>query len=294
MKIKENRPLSFVIITLIYLVAFAAGILTYVFLPLPMWLSLLIADVVATIVTFVFSVIFKNASVYDPYWSVQPIAILVAFALFNQLNLVKICLLVVVCLWGIRLTANWAYTFKNLNHQDWRYTMLQEQTKKFYPVINFVGIHMVPTLIVYACTLPAVYVLTSNTNNPLSLIFMAVSVFAFTMQGVADIQMHKFQKTRLETGEKFIRTGLWKHSRHPNYLGEILMWWGVGLASVVTLVFNYWWLLTGALLNTLLFLFVSIPLSDGRQAKKEGFLEYKKQTRMLLPIKRFNSKNKNG
>lgn len=97
----------------------------------PWWLSLLIADVVATVVTFIFSVIFDNASVYDPYWSVQPPVILVAFAVGQELTLFGVLLLIVVNFWGIRLTANWAYTFANLNHQDWRYTMLKEKQACF-------------------------------------------------------------------------------------------------------------------------------------------------------------------
>ena len=81
------------------------------------------------------------------------------------------------------------------------------------------------------------------------------------------------------------RLGLWKHSRHPNYLGEILVWGGVGL-SVVCAAPSAWYLAAGAVANTLLFLAVSIPMADKRQSRKEGFAEYKKQTRMLLPIKK--------
>ena len=102
------------------------------------------------------------------------------------------------------------------------------------------------------------------------------------MQGIADIQMHKYRKNRTTP---FIRVGLWKYSRHPNYLGEILMWWGVALA-VVSSAPNAWYLAAGAVANTILFLAVSIPMADGRQSRKEGFREYKEQTRMLLPIKK--------
>ena len=102
------------------------------------------------------------------------------------------------------------------------------------------------------------------------------------MQGIADIQMHKFRKNR---DGAFIRRGLWKYSRHPNYLGEILVWWGVGL-SVVSAAPHAWYLAAGAFANTLLFLCVSIPMADRRQSRKEGFDEYKRQTRMLLPIKK--------
>lgn len=284
-KIKENRLASFILMLVIYIIATLGGILTYKVLPFDsFYINLLLADVVATIIVFIFSLILNNASVYDPYWSVQPIVIVGIYLIFTPItSFVQLIPFIAICLWGIRLTLNWAYTFKGLMYQDWRYTMLKETTKKFYPLINFIGIHMVPTLVVYACTLPAVVVLKyANKFNIGVIIFFIVSICSAILQCIADIQMHKYRKIRTTP---FIRTGVWKYSRHPNYLGEILMWWGVGLICVVVLP-GYWYLLLGAILNTLLFLFVSIPMADKRQSKKEGFNEYKKATRMLLPIKK--------
>lgn len=282
-KIKENRLISFITILIIYIIAGVIGVITYNQLKYDWWINLLIADVISTIVTFIFSLIFKNASIYDPYWSVQPIVIIYLIALGKQMTIGKILVLLAVSYWGIRLTLNWGYTFKGLNHQDWRYTMLHEQTRKFYPIINFVGIHMVPTLIVYACTIPAAYmIIFSNEINIITIIGFIISIGAATLQLISDIQMQKYRKNR---NGNFIRTGLWKYSRHPNYLGEILMWWGIAIMSFS--VFNdKIYLLVGALLNTLLFLFVSIPMADKRQSRKEGFETYKKETRMLFPIKK--------
>lgn len=280
---KENRKASFAIIILVYAFATAVGVGTYQKLPFDWWQNLLAADIVATVLTFAFSVMLDNASVYDPYWSVQPIVILIAFAIGKELTVVRILLLAAVIFWGIRLTANWAYTFENLTHQDWRYTMLEEKTGIFYPLVNFAGIHMVPTLVVYACVLPAVYAfLHSGVWNVRSIIFFGLSICAAIMQGVADYQMHRFRKHR---NGAFIHDGLWKYSRHPNYLGEILMWWGVAL-SVISIFPNAWYLGLGALANTLLFLGVSIPLADGRQSQKPEYEAYKNQTRMLLPIRK--------
>ena len=161
--------------------------------------------------------------------------------------------------------------------------MLNEKTGVFYPLVNFVGIHMVPTLVVYGCTLPAAYAIREGlTGGILSVLFVCVSFGAANMQGIADIQMHRFRKNR---DAAFNRHGLWKYSRHPNYLGEIIMWWGVAL-SVICAAPSVWYLAAGALANTVLFLAVSIPLADGKQSKKDGFAEYKKQTRMLFPIKK--------
>lgn len=283
-KIKQNRIASFIIIAIIYALAIVTGIFIYKILNFKWWINLFIADVAATIVTFIFSLILKNSSVYDAYWSIQPIVILTCFSIGKSLGLLQILLLIAVCYWGIRLTVNWAYNFTDFTYQDWRYVMLKEKTGIFYPVINFIGIHMVPTIVVYACTLPAAFaIINALKANIGSIIFILVSIFAATFQGIADIQMHKYRKNRTTP---FNRNGLWKYSRHPNYLGEILMWWSIGFAIVVTDI-NLWWLLLGALLNTILFCTTSIPLAEKRQSRKEGFLEYKRETRYLLPIKRF-------
>ena len=275
----KNRLLSFIILLFVYVLATFGGYLIYTKLSCDYKLALFIADVFATVVTFIFSVALGNASVYDPYWSVQPIVIISFFASYRGTNLLGNLLIAAICYWGIRLTANWAYTFKNLTEQDWRYTMLKEKTKKFYPIINFVGIHMVPTIVVYLCTLPAVVAIYEIAYfKPLCAVFIALSFAAATIQLIADIQMQMFRKSGVGG---FIRKGLWKHGRHPNYLGEILMWWGIGIACVISMP-EHWYLLAGAFVNTCLFLFVSIPMAEKRQGKKPGFEEYKKETRLFI------------
>ncbi len=284
-KPKDNRTYSLIAVVLVYVIAITVGVLTCIYLPFSLWLNILLADIIATVVTYVFSLIFNNASVYDAYWSVQPIVIVVGLCFTFDLTPTRILPLIVICLWGIRLTANWVYTFHSFNYQDWRYVMLKEKTGVFYPVVNLLGIHMFPTLVVYSCMLPVIFTFSIDFNlNIFSVVFFIVSVIATVLQGIADFQMHKYRKNRKTC---FISIGLWKYSRHPNYLGEILMWWGIGLAFVCAFP-SMWYLLFGAVLNNLMFLFVSVPMADKRQSKKEGFNEYKKQTRMLIPIKRFN------
>ena len=298
----KNRTASLFIILAIYVLASFCGICAYNYfsaengLSLSYPLALFLADVLATVVVFVFSLIFKNASVYDPYWSVQPPVIL-SVAIVKMLardadvgasnvsgasgssSLIAWLLFSAVMFWALRLTANWTYNFKSFEYQDWRYVMLKEKSGRFYGFINFTGIHLFPTCVVYLCVLPAVVAIKEGAVfKPICAVFVALSFCAAIFQGIADIQMHKFRNSG---SGGFIRTGLWKHSRHPNYACEILMWWGIGLASVLALGGKPW-LLTGATVNTLMFLFVSIPMADKRQSRKPGFEEYKKQTRMLF------------
>ena len=279
--IKESKTLSILLIASIYIMAAALGLGVYMLMPFPFWAKLLIADAVCTVFVFIFSMIFKNASVYDPYWSVQPIVIVVFFACGHMITLPSLLILISIIYWGIRLTGNWAYTFGGLKHQDWRYTKFENESGKIYPLINLAGIHLMPTLIVYLCTLPAVFVIRNELSaNAGSVIGMAVCIGAATLQLFSDVQMQRYRKS----GEHgLIRTGLWKYARHPNYLGEILMWWGVGIQAVSVMP-DHWYLLAGALANTIMFFTVSIPLADKRQSQKPGYAEYKAATRSLLPI----------
>ncbi len=94
--------------------------------------NVFIADVVATVLIFVFSMIFRNSSVYDPYWSVIPpiIAIYLVF-LYPEANLTRqLVVTVLVLFWGIRLTLNWLRGWQGLRHQDWRYTQLRRKQVK--------------------------------------------------------------------------------------------------------------------------------------------------------------------
>ena len=279
---KNNKIISLIIILIIYIIAAMIGFIAYINLPFEFYFNLLIADVISTIVVFTFSLILNNASCYDPYWSIAPLFIVVALLMNRPLNLPRILVSIAVIGWAVRLTINWIYTFDNLNWIDWRYELLKDKSKKLYPIINLLGIHMFPTIVVYFCILPVVFMFYYEVSiNPLVIVFFIFSIMSFTMQGIADIQMHKYRKNKNGT---FNRNGLWKYSRHPNYLGEILMWINIAILAISALG-NYYFLIIGAVINTLMFIFISIPLAENHQKdRKEGFLEYKNETRMLLPI----------
>ncbi len=148
-------------------------------------------------------------------------------------------------------------------------------------MVNFTGIHLFPTLVVFACMLSVIFTYEVQPQfNVWSIVFFVFSLCAVFIEGLADCTKHKF---RHDGGTGFIRKGIWKYSRHPNYLGEISFWWGIALGAVLVMP-NKWWLIVGAVINTLMFLFVSIPMADKRQSRKDGFALYKANTRMLLPI----------
>ena len=281
---KQSRGKSFLFTLAVYGLAALFGLFVYRTLRLEPIVRLLTADVAATLLVYLVSVPLGNASVYDPYWSVAPVVMLpFAISEFGKWNAGTIALLVCVVYWGVRLTANWAYTFRGYAHQDWRYTMLREKTGAFYPLVSLLGIMLFPTLVVFFCLLPALYYIQNGGVNWMTGLGFLLCLSAATLQLIADAQMHAFQ-TRVKNRAAILRTGVWRHARHPNYLGEILMWWGVYLVTVSALP-QLWPLGLGALLNTLMFLFISIPMAETRlSGYKEGFNAYVVETNRLLPL----------
>ena len=284
MKIKENRWFGFAIIAVIYVTAAFFGIWVYNQTNSSVFIKVLTADAAATVTVYLFSLLFKNASVYDPYWSVAPIVILPLLALNSPgSNLGTVLMLTAVTAWGVRLTFNWAKTFKNLGIQDWRYDMLKQRSKALFPLVSFFGIQVFPTAVVYLCMLPAITFLQNDTFNAITVIGFVICFIAVLLQGISDYEMHEFRK---KTQDKTIimREGLWKYCRHPNYLGEILMWWGV-YTMMMSSQPSLYYLAAGPAVNTLMFLFISIPMAEKRLASyKKDFAQYVKETRMLIPL----------
>jgi steroid 5-alpha reductase family enzyme len=280
---QKTKSASIAIIAVIYLIAAFVGYVVFHRLKGAMselW-TLFVADVVATIVVWFFGLVFRNVSVYDPYWSVAPPVMFTAWAIYKStFTLPVILLLVAVWYWGIRLTVNWAFTFKGLSNEDWRYTRYRETQSPFlFQIINFFGLNMMPTVLVFVAMLPGFGLFDAvSSANLLTWLGFVICLMAATLQLVADTQIHRFRETHVG---QYCDIGLWKHGRHPNYFGEITMWWGVW--TMYASLYGLNWLIIGPVAMTALFLFVSIPMMERRQLQnKPGYAEYRKKTRRLI------------
>lgn len=279
----QTKTVSIVIIGIIYLIAMLLGYFVFITLNkgLHELVALFLADVVATVVVWGFGLFYKNVSVYDPYWSVAPPVMFTVWAFYKStFTLPVVLLLIAVWYWGIRLTGNWAYTFKGLAHEDWRYTRYRETQSPFiFHVINFFGLNMMPTVLVFAAMFPGFGLFESTeAANMLTWLGFAICISAATLQLVADTQIHRFREAH---PGRYCDVGFWKHGRHPNYLGEISMWWGVW--TMYASIYGLDWLILAPVAMTALFLFISIPMMERRQLQnKPGYAEYRKKTRMLI------------
>ena len=285
---KINGLLVFLIV---YITAFIAGLLSYLLFfneKMDELLALFLADTVSTVVVFIVGVIVGSASIYDPYWSVQTVFIYIPLMIkYNNFSVGAFIYLFAILFWSVRLTINFIKGFDDLSYIDWRYKMLKEKSGPFYQIVNFTGIHMFPTIVVFLASIPAYfYIMNDMTFEPLNIIGLLIMTFATIIELVSDRDMRKFKEVRTSNKE-IINIGLWKYSRHPNYFGEIMFWYGVALTFILSNI-GMWYSIIGAILNTLLFIFISVPMEENHLKEyKEGFEEYKKKN-VFLPIHLFN------
>ena len=285
----ENRVVSFLIVLAVYILAlFVAAIVFKLTSSMHFLLSTFLADIAATIVVWLAGVLFDNSSVYDPYWSVAPIVILPFWVIVrgNLFSAVDILFLAAVTVWGIRLTLNWAIRWKGMHHQDWRYTMLKKKSPRLWFFTNLLGINLMPTVIVFAALTPAYFGVGQEKKfNFFTGIYFAICMCAVLVQAISDRQMELFKKDR-SNKDKYIDRGLWRYSRHPNYFGEILFWWGIWLMQM-SVASRIWVTVTGPVLVTLLFIFVSIPMMEKHLlASIPAYSNYRRRVSMLKPMPR--------
>ena len=143
---------SLFIVLLAYFIAIGSGCAVILYQDINPLYEIFIADIIATVVIYLFSYYFKNSSIYDPYWSVIPPFILLYWIMISEYNLLtSILLLFSVLFWSIRLTFNWVRSWPGMHHEDWRYVDMRKASGKYFEISNFLGIHLFPTLIVFIC-----------------------------------------------------------------------------------------------------------------------------------------------
>ena len=280
-----KRAIGLLSLLIVYVIAAFAGVFSYlgfINLGLNDYFAILIADVIATVIVWLSGVILKTASAYDPYWSIQTLFIYTCLLIKNDnWHAGTILLLVALLVYSARLTINFIVGFHSLGYVDWRYRMLKEKTGKLYQIVNLFGICMFPTLVVYAATLPVIAYATISEFSVLDIIGPVVILLGTLLELIADAQMKAFVKIRKDRSEVLNR-GVWRYSRHPNYLGEITIWFGVALTLIAS-HFHYWYFFIGAVINLLMFLFISIPMEEKHfKEYKPDYEQYKKETSALL------------
>lgn len=232
---------------------------------------------------FIIAYFKRDNTVADTAWGLGFILVawssLIQAGHYQSLGLVATGL---VTLWGLRLI-----THINLRNrgkgEDPRYKNMRTRwgasaaLQSFFKVFFLQGILLL--IIAYQ-----IVVINANPNAPLSLLsYLGIVIWGigFFFESIGDYQLYAFMKTEANKG-KVMMSGLWRYTRHPNYFGEIMMWWGIYLCACLSPYGLS--ALISPLTITYLLLFVSgVPLTEKMFAGNPEFELYKQKTSVLIP-----------
>ncbi len=189
-----------------------------------------------------------------------------------------------VALWAIRLISYLLVRILKIK-KDSRFDKIRGKPLEFLKFWAFQG------LAVWVIVLPSIYLLNFSENRSISLIMvLGVLIWALGLliETISDWQKFTF-KNNPQNKKLWIQSGLWKYSRHPNYFGEMLCWWGIFIFASPFLEGLSWLTIISPIFITYILLFVSgIPLLEKRYEKKyknnKKYQEYRKKTSILIPL----------
>lgn len=247
-----------------------------------LWLSAALLILLYTTFWFAISVGQKRNDVADIAWGLGYV-LLCGFLFFTQ-NKNSAALLVysLVSIWGLRLSTHLFWRNRKKT-EDFRYKKWREEWGRWFYLRSYFQVYLLQGLILLVIATPLFVASRAEAAQWSALTYVGSGLWltGFYFQAVADFQLLQF-KRKHQGEERIMKSGLWRYSRHPNYFGELLMWWGIFL--IVLPLPHGWWAIISPLSITFLLLFVSgIPMLEKRYEGHPEFEVYKKRTSVLIP-----------
>ena len=231
---------------------------------------------------FIVSILKKRNDVADIAWGLGYVLLCAFHAATKTMHPIVLICYVLVFLWGIRLSV-FIYSRNKNKSEDFRYMQWRKEWGRSFFLRSFLQVYLLQAFLLLIIISPVLYAasFTQSEITIVSMIGIVIWLVGFYWQSVGDYQLRQFISTR-KNKEEVLKTGLWKYSRHPNYFGEITMWWGIYL--VIWPLPNSLFLVVGPLTITLLLRFVSgVPMLERRYDRNEAYQLYKAKVPALFP-----------
>ena len=230
------------------------------------------------------SLIKKRNDVADTAWGLGFVLLAwVSFYLGQAQGARGLLVGLLVSIWGIRLA--WHIHRRNKGKaEDYRYAKWREEWGKWFYLRSYGQVYLLQGALLFLIVLPILFINTSAGQDlgVLDFVGLAVWILGFVFESVGDAQLARFIKDPTNKG-KLMQSGLWRYTRHPNYFGEVTMWWGLWIIALS--VPNGLYGIIGPLTITFLILKVSgIPMLEKKMEENTEFVEYKKRTSIFFPL----------
>lgn len=249
--------------------------------------------------TYVFSLLSKDYSWTDRLWSTLPIVFAWVYAKAGNFNIPALTGALLVSVWGARLTFNFARRGGYTGFEDYRWSILNKriESRTLWQLFNLLFISLYQQVLFIAFTSPMMVLANARrTFNPLSYLAIVLFFLFLSIETIADQQQYVFQESKYNKRPRvealsadyergFRTSGLFAFSRHPNYLGELGIWYSIYLfcASSTPSLINL--TLLGPVLLTLLFVGSTIFTEAITSSKYPAYTEYRKSVPAIIGIR---------
>jgi len=235
------------------------------------------------IIWFLISIIIRRNDIVDIAWGLGYIVLVIYYLVSQEPSARAIILYSMIFIWGMRLAIHILIRNKG-KKEDLRYLNWRNQWGKFSYIRSFFQVFILQGLLLLIIISP-VTIVSANPQPALGVFDLAgviIWIIGFYFEAVGDYQLFKFKKNSSNKGE-IITIGLWKYSRHPNYFGEVTMWWGIFVVALPSPYGIY--ALISPILITLLMLFVSgVPMLEKRYINNPDYQIYMGKTSRFIPL----------
>lgn len=232
---------------------------------------------------FVLAMIVKDNSIVDvAYGLAFVLASWVGFITYGSGHLRQWLVVILVSLWGVRLAIHIAFRKKG-KPEDFRYRQWREQWEKTFVWRSFLQIFMLQGAVVFLVALPLQLVI-NNPGGHLGLFDLAgvvIWLFGFGFESIGDWQLLRFKNNPANHG-RIIQCGLWRLTRHPNYFGEAILWWGLFLIAF-QVPYGAVAIVSPLLIDFLLLKVSGIPMLEAKYENNAEFAAYKARTNAFFP-----------
>ncbi len=233
---------------------------------------------------FLIALKLRRNDVADVAWG-GGFIVLALVAQFTAADVSKrgILVLALVAVWGLRLSLHIGLRNRG-KAEDPRYRKWREEWGRHATLRAYFQVFLLQGFLTVLILIPVTYILARQNSDLtwLDALGAAVWLVGFVFEAVGDLQLSRFKKDPGNLG-RVITSGLWKYTRHPNYFGEVTLWWGVWL--IACSVPGGWRTVFGPGTITLLILLVSgIPLLERKYAGSIEFKEYQRRTSAFFPL----------
>ena len=250
-----------------------------------MLITIAVLTLVYVNVIYLVSLVKKDFGIMDIAWGVG-FVIIAGYSLFfsDSLYTRQIVITLLTTVWGGRLSLHIFLRNKD-KPEDFRYNKWRKDWGKFAPVRAYFQVFILQGFLMIIFAMPVI-VTNANTGPGIDLLTLIGAIVWFTGFGfetIGDYQLMRFKQNPANKG-KIMTEGLWRYTRHPNYFGEALLWWGIWIIAI-PVEYGAWTVLSPALLTFFLLKVSGIPMLERKYENDERYTAYKHRTNKFIPWK---------